>query len=64
MKNFNINELDSIISEEEISIYEFSRDELLGMISKMILRISDVESSPDFAKMVIFTLEFQDPVQH
>ena len=37
MKNFNSYELDSIISEKEINIDKFSRDELLEMISKMIL---------------------------
>ena len=37
MKNFNSHELDSVISEKEINIDNFSRDELLKMISKMIL---------------------------
>ena len=35
MKNFNSYELDSIISEKEINIDKFSRDELLEMISNI-----------------------------
>ena len=37
MKDFNSKEINSIISEKEINIDNFSRDELLEMLSKMIL---------------------------
>ena len=42
MKNFNSHELDSVISEKEINIDNFSRDELLKMISKMKKEYSKV----------------------
>ena len=37
MKDFNLNEIESITSEKEINIDNFSRNELLEMLSKMIL---------------------------
>ena len=37
MKDFDNNEIDSISSEKEINIDKFSRDELLEMLSKMLL---------------------------
>ena len=37
MKNFNSEEINSIISEKEINIDQFSKDELLEMLSTMIL---------------------------
>ena len=37
MKESNSKEIDSITSEKEINIDNFSRDELLEMFSKMIL---------------------------
>ena len=37
MKDFNSEEINSIISEKEINIDQFSKEELLEMLSKMIL---------------------------